>query len=533
MTPSTRDRCLKILLILAGIFAFILNPAAMIALHPKWVLRTQAAVMVSAGVFGWFGLLASVYRTPLTRGRVGRTIPLLLLGAGLLVVLWIAWNIEFRFYMKTHLLNREVFRKAFVNFYSPMYGRRDHVRPYWRNRIILLAFAWTAFVFIRPLRARWGLGSWTILLGLQLALILTFGLSESRERAFSSDFQGYHQFRLDIPAFGGVADTLRHYRQRMSDLHWYGQHYPPGNLILVEIEEALHAPGLSKWIVILLTIVSAFPLYGLAREVGLEPTAVSCALMLYVASAGMLIHSTFNTTSLIAFPAALCLWALVRCLNRADEWWSGALLGFACVFYLMFSFSISVLSITMGLIVLIGWWTGTWRGRDGLRTFGIAGVTFIGLWLLLWGSSGCNLIACLLQGVKDHNRQQMGGAYDNPVRYLIRSSGNIIAYLVFIFPLGVLAVAGVASAWRERARPVLRAVAPAAGLTILIAGFSGQFFLETERIWIFMTPALAVAAGAELARRTHVEGERIARGVLVIAIAFSCFQEIVWMHYRP
>jgi hypothetical protein len=192
-----------------------------------------------------------------------------------------------------------------------------------------------------------------------------------------------------------------------------------------------------------------------------------------------------------------------------------------------------VLSITMGLMVLIGWSSGTWRGRGVVRGVGIAVVTFLCLWLLVWASSGCNLIGCLLQGVRDHDRQQMGGAYDNPVRYLIRSTGNVIAYLVFIFPLGVLAIAGAGSAWRDRARPVLRALAPAAVLTIFIAGFSGQFFLETERIWIFMTPALAIVAGAELARRANVQNGRIARLVLVIAIAFSCFQEIFWMHYRP
>ena len=35
--------------------------------------------------------------------------------------------------------------------------------------------------------------------------------------------------------------------------------------------------------------------------------------------------------------------------------------------------------------------------------------------------------------------------------------------------------------------------------TVLIAGFSGLFYVETERIWIFLTPAFALAAGYEAA----------------------------------
>src|SRR5204863_8822069 len=123
---------------------------------------------------------------------------------------------------------------------------------------------------------------WAILLVLHLALILSFGASESRERALSSDFQGYHQFRLDMPAFpGGALDTLRHYRERMHELHWYGQHYPPGNLILLQIEDASGIANLTKWLVILLTIASTIPLYAPARELNLDREAVSCTLLLY------------------------------------------------------------------------------------------------------------------------------------------------------------------------------------------------------------------------------------------------------------
>ena len=36
-------------------------------------------------------------------------------------------------------------------------------------------------------------------------------------------------------------------------------------------------------------------------------------------------------------------------------------------------------------------------------------------------------------------------------------------------------------------------------VTVVLAGGSGLFYVETERIWIFLTPFFALAAGANSA----------------------------------
>jgi hypothetical protein len=50
----------------------------------------------------------------------------------------------------------------------------------------------------------------------------------------------------------------------MPKLEWYGQHYPPGNLILLRSKRA-RRPGMTKSIVCLFTVLTLFPLDALAK----------------------------------------------------------------------------------------------------------------------------------------------------------------------------------------------------------------------------------------------------------------------------
>ena len=68
--------------------------------------------------------------------------------------------------------------------------------------------------------------------------------------------------------------------------------------------------------------------------------------------------------------------------------------------------------------------------------------------------------------------------------------------------------------------------------TVLLAGFSGLFYVETERIWIFLTPVFALAAGTELARRASAEGPRVVHLILLLVLLISCTQEFLFQHYR-
>ena len=65
---------------------------------------------------------------------------------------------------------------------------------------------------------------------------------------------------------------------------------------------------------------------------------------------------------------------------------------------------------------------------------------------------------------------------------------------------------------------------------ILFAGFSGGFHGETERVWLFFTPILAVVAGYEWQRRSEREGRGLIVGVIVLVLLGNCAQELFYKH---
>jgi hypothetical protein len=155
---------------------------------------------------------------------------------------------------------------------------------------------------------------------------------------------------------------------------------------------------------------------------------------------------------------------------------------------------------------------------------------------VLYLATHFNLIACFITAVRGHQAQQGNEGFDDLQRWWLRSTGNIIAYLLSIVPLCILAASAVA-VWgfakpQADGQRIARSFFIATLLTVLVAGFSGLFYVETERIWIFLTPAFALAAGYELRRRAEVEGRGIIYVVLFLVIAISCTQEFFFQHYR-
>jgi len=272
---------------------------------------------------------------------------------------------------------------------------------------------------------------------------------------------------------------------------------------------------------------------------------------------------------MVMFPGTMCLWLLVRALRRGDVP-SMMLLGVFYTFYLFFSFSASILGVLMALTTLLGWWSGAFRLRNVLLTGAVSLACAFASIVLLYVTTRFNLVACFITAVRGHQTQQGNEGFDSAMRWWLRSTGNIIAYTLSIVPLSILALAAVwrscftrpeaGGAQRDAAPPVdgqsaspldyaqpattiamtrdddqralWRSLFTATIATVLIAGFSGLFYVETERIWIFLTPPFALAAGYELTRRAQREGRTLIYVVLFLVIAISCTQEFFFQHYR-
>jgi hypothetical protein len=461
------------------------------------------------------------------------TLPLMLLGVALLLIANIAWGKAFRLYASTHNYFGEVFRRPMQqSLHAPMYGRYDNalIRMETLPFAILsfgVAGAWYVWARRRKWEQSWTPTSLALLIGFALAMIILFAACEPWPSRFSLNISGYAEFKKDIPAFDGVRDTLRHYVERMPALQWYGQHYPPGNLILLEIEKQLGLTGMTKTIVCLCTILSIIPLWKLARELELDPVATSATLFLFAATWGVLIYCTINTTSLLLLPGTMCLLLLMRALKSGSV--TAALgLGVWFVLYMFFSFSASILGVLMALTTLIGLWRGAFTLANVIRTGNTSLATLACVIAGLYGTAHFNLIACFIAAVRGHHA---GEGFDDASRWLLRSTGNVIAYLVSIAPLFILGLSA-ALRGKDGLRSPRGVLFLALLATVLIAAFSGLFYVETERIWIFLTPVFALAAGWELSRRARIEGPDLLSTVFLLVLLIGCTQEWLFMHYR-
>lgn len=497
------------------------------------------------------GAIAIAIASLIIHFRRGRgTLSLIVFGTAVLLSCNVVWNKSFRNYVDHHKHEelREVFRKPMHRtFHWPVYGRYDNALARIDEKSGSYSFATLPFVALASaIAAAWFTWAWrrgidrplqssdlVVLLIFQLALIIAFAACEPWPSRFSLQISGYNEFKKDLPRFTGIADTLRSYVSLMPSLEWYGQHYPPGNLILLQIEKAVGIQGFAKSIVVLLAVLTVIPLHRLARELGLDDSAAALAVLLFAASSSVLIYCTINTTSLVLFPGTVCLWMLVRAL-RTESPAAAVMLGLSFAFYLLFSFSASIVGVLMALTAILGWFAGVFPLRNIIRAGVISLVVIGAIIALLYLITGFNLVACFIAAVRGHHDQQGNGGFDDATRWLIRSSGNILSYTMSTVPMCILCVSAAASTWKERRTTTAASLNIATVLTIIIAGFSGLFYVETERIWIFLTPAVAIGAGYEIARRRRKQEResRLAAAILALVLVISCTQEFLFLHYR-
>jgi len=344
----------------------------------------------------------------------------------------------------------------------------------------------------------------------------------------NSYFAEFRVFETDLEKFTGFRDLMAHYVQRMPELSHFESHYPPGFLLIFMAGRFAATKLLAKFLTILLPVLTIFPIRQLARELGFSERAAALAAALFATSAGILIFPSITPIGATAFFSGLCLWLLVRALNKGD-WLSASAFGLSYAIYFFCSFASYMPGIVMAIFLLVGLINRSIPLRRAARVMTISIASFILFFLCLYLFFHFNIIACFKMASAMHLKET-GHGFDDPIRYLFRSTGGIIAYLISTsFAIAILPIA---AARRSSDQPPLaRVFVSATLLGILLAGFSGMSFLETERIWVMFTPALAVAAGAELERREQREGKWIAFGVILFALTFSCAYELVFRHH--
>ncbi|MGF1632294.1 MAG: hypothetical protein ACFCVE_00450 [Phycisphaerae bacterium] len=485
------------------------------------------------------------------RGRV-RLLGELLLPTAMLaaVAAMLAWNRLHHWLKDAQGLNHEVFRPAFDRPWAPLYARVGDSPPAaWAGVILATAVA-VAAVSRWPVHRRPTVGRWSAAACGFVALAAIFAASERTAEGavrLTSHTPHHDLFLQDRPHFAGLADVLPNYVQRMPQLQWFGAHYPPGNLLLLWAERNWGITGAVWWLSVGGTAAGVFFVLLIGRDLGFSPAQRNASGLLYLSTGGLLTYATINTTALLALPAAAAAWCFLRAAGgttrtpaRVARGYGrkgdircigfGVGLGFVMALFAMLSFSVTVFGLLLAVWGVAGVLSGRLSAAAVLQAVGVSLATFVLLLAGLWSGTGFNWLASLHTAVTAHDAQQAGSAFAHPLRWFVRSSGNLLAYGVSVLPVAVLAAAAAARArlqWRQDAALSVAAVA-----TLVFVSFSGLFYMETERVFAFFTPVLAVAGGGLLGGRFCQPGNpHVVRLYAVTALILAATAELLLLHH--
>jgi hypothetical protein len=294
-----------------------------------------------------------------------------------------------------------------------------------------------------------------------------------------------------------LSDFVRYYDRLQPQLSMRGQHYPPGGAVLLYLVTQAFGQGVWKVGVVVLLLAGAGVMlcYAAARQIVSEISARQAALLL-IACPSLLDFSCTSMDAVFFFFASLCLLSTFLLGKRQEslpsvQWQSMALALLAgCLLYgaCFFSFAAIPLGMCLALFLLIN---GRKHIGISLVLAALIATGFVVTHLTVQLFGGYSLVRNL-QYAREHNFEFMSRVLKRPSSsvYLYACYGNFSGFMIGSGI--VLTGAAVVSAWRSLARWTPWMIASALSLLIMVAG--GVFLMETERIWLFAMPWMAVFA---------------------------------------
>ncbi|MCZ6894639.1 MAG: hypothetical protein O7H40_11420, partial [Gammaproteobacteria bacterium] len=207
--------------------------------------------------------------------------------------------------------------------------------------------------------------------------------------------------------------------------------------------------------------------------------------------------------------------------------------GIAIGIYSFISFTVAVSSLLIGIFIVSLVFMG---GLSMKRAWWITVYLLMSvsaLWGGIYAITEFNIIDCLIISIENNAADMTQNPFDHGLRYFLRAFGNLLAYTGYLG--AVISVCAVLGAFHARKGGViLRALAISTITSLLIASFSTLFYLETERIWVFLTPPMAILAAwgifSIVPRRNF---PTVATVVVTAALTASIAQEFFMTHYIP
>lgn len=403
-----------------------------------------------------------------------------------IAILLISWNWVFRWYSDVHDYKGNIFRGFLYGFRAPFYNHlklKIKLAKYYPALISSGLFIAYILVFYQRTSARF---KRPLLLLFSIFLFISFNWSHSFHKTFSALTCHYDTFCEGLSFFPDWTNFFSTYTDQMHLLGAHNNHYPPGNLLLLKINSEFY-PYLIKTTVILAPVISLLPLIGILKQLGARQKAINRYIAVYISSIAMLFYPSTSLTPILVLFATSALFFLLKAVQSRSIL-NGVLSGFFFALYAFFSFSFVFFILFCSIVLLLFLKFQFIKTSPLLISVLTAILSFLVIYTIVFILFDFNLYTCLLTAIHNENLQMKSSFFEDIFRYLIVSSGNFLAYLGFFGPIIIAFFTLFISLKTNKRKNRIRLVIQSVLITIVILSFSNQFFLEIERIWIFLSP---------------------------------------------
>lgn len=443
----------------------------------------------------------------------------------LLLVLLICWNISFLAYLKEVDFSKDIFRRTFRNLHAPIYGwlKKPQINQLLFPSISVILLS--AYLMLGPKKTIEKKELFSVFVFFMLFSI-SISLVSGTPRLLDWMSHYYH-FAKGVTVFQNIPDLLQNYTSQMSKLGVHNNHYPPGFLVLFKVSILIELPRLVRFFIMFSGLGTIYAVYKTSRLLGFSLPAAKLAVLLLVLSPGILTNSTLDPNFIVLLPGSFALYFFLKGLITRNILFA-MLMGFFFSIYTIFSFSAGFMGLLMAILFVIAWRGKLISAFTGLCHIGASIAVFSVIYLMIYLFTGFHLLDCLQEAMRN-NTAQMSNGFDSNARYLLRSTGAILAYLTVAgFPQSFLMTSALVRGFKEKPFQSWNGIFTLAVVSgLLISGFCGAFFLETERIWIFFTPALVIIAGGEVCKYYQKENwgriVAILTGSLIVAFCYEIY----------
>jgi len=394
------------------------------------------------------------------------------------------WNSIFVSYNEFHEYSGNIFRGAFKGFISPLYGKVYPERniDFFQEIILILFIGLSFYYLLNKERSRNKVYLVSFLTF--LVIILFFAFHTSIYETFLSNNCHYLSFKSDNSKFSSFADILRNYSSRMSEMSIHNNHYPPGNVMLSYLDEKV-LPFSLKTISFLSLLTSLVPFILILDFYKTKYVNLIFAIFLYITSGSILFFHGIALSPIVTPISLFLLYFLLKGLKNKDY-------KFPIIFGLLlalFSFiSFTSLTFVLFCMILVVVYLFIERGemKNVLQFTAISLTVFIVCFAILYLISGFNILECFFASLANEKTQMdyTSGTIDI-TRYIIISTGNLISFFINLGPI-VLSFFFISI--YKNGNPKSKYMNYILLVVVLIFAFSNHFYLEVERIWIFITP---------------------------------------------